>query len=1104
MLGIRSAQRRSFQSLIVAIAMVVGLFASAGTRAEAADPVTVTSTLPVNGSAVSVLDHLELQTIVQVGYTLTQANFVIQRISDGRYWNGLNEAWEATRGGGIVMYDTDMAQGLFKVDFDTHILNALSQDGEYDIHYEIRYTDGTSDYTTEHTTRITLDRTAPVVAEGSMSGNGAAVVFSEPFWSGEEGVEPPEVTASDFVLKIDDVPATIVYVSAIIGEPRGLIIVTQSSISYGQKITFQRTAGSTVFQDRAGNLLSPSEFELTNGMPEPSSPFQSTPVMNVKMKSGYALKPNDPILTFTPSRNSAYILQIGLPSAAGNVPILNSSSIRYTDFKLINNTDGVSLTPQNNSLVIGSDMLQFVFDHNFETGKSYTLTMSGTAGGDEIKLPANETSNASAFIAILDGNLIPVNNYSFIGLTLTAMDKTPTPDTSDVRIINNRDGADVLFVDHVPAGGVVKVYDAPTSGSEIGRGTSAIAGGTVRIDILNGIAASNAYVTVTDETGEKSESDRLSVAMPAPIEKAALINAINSAETLFVASVEGGANGQYPIGSKADLLTAINEAIYVKQNLIASQIEVNNAITSLNAEVTAFESKLIHVNLTALQTAVNTAQDKHDAATEGQANGQYPGGSKATLQNAIDAAGGVLDDPLASQSDVDSALAALNAAVSAFSAKQVVLGPIGGSNGAPHVTTIIELEVTGNGTVLGKLPLTRTIDAGGRASDRLELSKDRLAEWADRLKGSGELSLTIPDTESIVDETKVTIPADVVLLLAERGLSLRLNVNGVSLAIPASSWKDVKGPIELNFAPVRSKGKQDELAKRADGNVGVRNKAGHGALRIIGVPVDIGTNLQDRPVTITLPATSESDRSELGIYVDHSDGTTEWILPRSVSSGLTFDVSKFSTFAVVKVDGMQAYRDAQSSAKQTPYLAGYADGTFKPNATITRAELASILAKVIPGEGTNSVTVFKDVPAMNWAKEAISKVAKLGLMRGEPDGSFNPNKPVTRAEIAMIAAAIVNRGANSAEVNNGNGFKDISGHWAEASILTAQASGIMSGFQDGSFRPGQALSRAEAVVIINRIIGRKPVLSGMPSYKDVPASHWAYGAIQAASAPVLE
>ncbi|MUT66709.1 hypothetical protein GOM71_12305 [Paenibacillus sp. NEAU-GSW1] len=119
----------------------------------------------------------------------------------------------------------------------------------------------------------------------------------------------------------------------------------------------------------------------------------------------------------------------------------------------------------------------------------------------------------------------------------------------------------------------------------------------------------------------------------------------------------------------------------------------------------------------------------------------------------------------------------------------------------------------------------------------------------------------------------------------------------------------------------------------------------------------------------------------------------------------------------------------------------------------------------------------------------------LGLMTGYPDGSFKPDQQISRAEMAAIIARITNA---SDSVTDGS-FMDISGHWAQGAIVEAQSAGIMSGYSDGTFRPDQPLTRAEAVVTINRLLDRGP-LSGAPSkWSDVSEQHWAYAHIQEAS-----
>lgn len=178
------------------------------------------------------------------------------------------------------------------------------------------------------------------------------------------------------------------------------------------------------------------------------------------------------------------------------------------------------------------------------------------------------------------------------------------------------------------------------------------------------------------------------------------------------------------------------------------------------------------------------------------------------------------------------------------------------------------------------------------------------------------------------------------------------------------------------------------------------------------------------------------------------------------------------------------------------YIQGYPGGLFKPDNKLTRAEMAAILAMVSEKEATGPAISFSDVKSEYWGADAIAKVSKMGLMNGYKDGTFKPNQSITRAELASLVALL---GLDAG--TPGSGFSDISSHWAKEAILKAQSAGILKGYSDGTFRPNAVLTRAEAVVAINRAIGRAPLTNiSQPQWKDVPSTHWALGDIEAASA----
>lgn len=181
--------------------------------------------------------------------------------------------------------------------------------------------------------------------------------------------------------------------------------------------------------------------------------------------------------------------------------------------------------------------------------------------------------------------------------------------------------------------------------------------------------------------------------------------------------------------------------------------------------------------------------------------------------------------------------------------------------------------------------------------------------------------------------------------------------------------------------------------------------------------------------------------------------------------------------------------------RHTAYIKGYPGGFFQPEHEITRAEMATILANVAEKGATGAGVVFSDVPSGYWGADAITKAAKMGLMKGYSDGTFKPNQPLTRAEMASLVTLL-----RTDSTQKGSGFSDINGHWAQAAILQAQGTGILTGYNDGTFRPNAKLTRAEAVVVMNRALGRGPLTNVTnPQWADVPATHWAFGDIEEAS-----
>lgn len=173
--------------------------------------------------------------------------------------------------------------------------------------------------------------------------------------------------------------------------------------------------------------------------------------------------------------------------------------------------------------------------------------------------------------------------------------------------------------------------------------------------------------------------------------------------------------------------------------------------------------------------------------------------------------------------------------------------------------------------------------------------------------------------------------------------------------------------------------------------------------------------------------------------------------------------------------------DDVAQATHKGYLGGYQDGGVHPDSLITRAELAALLnrlADLPPVEATGD----------HWAAADIAAVKAAGIMRGYENGDFGPDRYVTRAELTATLVRVLNLSPAS-----GGSFSDIAGHWAEGDLVAAANADLIRGYPDGTMRPDQSVTRAEAVAMLNRAfdISAESLPDASP-WNDIDESHWAY------------
>ena len=229
-----------------------------------------------------------------------------------------------------------------------------------------------------------------------------------------------------------------------------------------------------------------------------------------------------------------------------------------------------------------------------------------------------------------------------------------------------------------------------------------------------------------------------------------------------------------------------------------------------------------------------------------------------------------------------------------------------------------------------------------------------------------------------------------------------------------------------------------------------------------------------------------------------------WYYDSALKNEVTGDV-KVNSRTVTLYAGWtgSSVPDSLNGEDHFAYVQGYADGTVRPNTPVTRAQVATILFRLLDEsvrkEYLTENNTFTDVASNYWANTAISTMANMGVFKGRTADRFDPNAPITRGEFAAVCARF-----DDSKVKTTETYSDINGYWAANEILRAAALGWVQGYQDGSYRPNNSITRAQVVTMINRVLCRMPeknadLLKGMSSFTDCAEDDWCYLAIQEAT-----
>lgn len=230
---------------------------------------------------------------------------------------------------------------------------------------------------------------------------------------------------------------------------------------------------------------------------------------------------------------------------------------------------------------------------------------------------------------------------------------------------------------------------------------------------------------------------------------------------------------------------------------------------------------------------------------------------------------------------------------------------------------------------------------------------------------------------------------------------------------------------------------------------------------------------------------------------------TGWSLDGKAVDPTSVTINSNTTFKamyngeVVKPEKPEVPSDLKFDKEITEsYIKGDTEGTFRPDESITRAEFATIISRALnkkmPQDQT-AITDFNDISSDSWYAKSVAFVQSMGLINGYEDGTFRPEDSITRAEAAVIIMRVERI---QGETITGT-LTDISGNWAEKEILAAYANGLISGYPDGTFRPDNTITRAETVTLINNVLDIKPMESEAV-FGDING-HWAASQITAAA-----
>lgn len=278
-----------------------------------------------------------------------------------------------------------------------------------------------------------------------------------------------------------------------------------------------------------------------------------------------------------------------------------------------------------------------------------------------------------------------------------------------------------------------------------------------------------------------------------------------------------------------------------------------------------------------------------------------------------------------------------------------------------------------------------------------------------------------------------------------------------------------------------------------------------------------GYNAETHTLTVTVPA-DKLDGYTFHFSAETADGTTltagDQLVTSAVLSGQveTTQVTVPAAPAVVEVVAQTpvappvtpsepadpddtGVSDLLDTENHNQYLFGYPEGTFGPDQNMTRAEVAQMFYNLLVDKNVAITASFEDVPADAWYAKSVNTLASMGIISGVGENRFEPERSITRAEFTSMAMKFT-KGA----LDGTNVFSDVhSGDWFYEAVVGSIQYGWIEGYEDGTFRPENRITRVEVTSIVNKMLGRfadREFVAGhadeLNAFSDVTSTHWGY------------